>query len=501
MKRDAPASFSRWQRWSISFNVALSTLAVLAIVAMVNYLAARHFTRFAVGARAQTAFSPITKRTLASLTNDVKIIVYFDKIEEEAMYDSVWSLLKEYKFANSRITIETVDPIRDRAASEGVKAKYQLSASAENPKNLIIFDCNKRYHVIYEGELSELDIKPLISGQSREIRRTHFKGEMLFTSALQKVTSSRALKACFLQGHGEHRPESDDRAMGYSKFAGVLKENNVRYESLSLLGKGEIPADCNLLIIPAPANALRDEEVEKIDRYLKQGGRLMVLFSCFTLNRPTGLEKLLERWGVAVGNNVVRDRENSWLESNDILVSRFSDHPITKPLMQTTLYMVLPRSIGKLQNGASSADAPQVVQLARTGPQGRVITDIGDRLETRLSPTDFIGEVPVMAAVEKGTIPGVSADRGSTRILVVGDSVFLANGSIDNVANHDFASHGINWLLARNELLLGLAPRPIKEYKLALTQSKLRAVSWILLAGMPGSVLLLGGVVWFRRRK
>jgi LPXTG-motif cell wall-anchored protein len=83
----------------------------------------------------------------------------------------------------------------------------------------------------------------------------------------------------------------------------------------------------------------------------------------------------------------------------------------------------------------------------------------------------------------------------------VGDSVFLANGSIDNVANHDFASHGINWLLARNELLLGLAPRPIKEYKLALTQSKLRAVSWILLAGMPGSVLLLGGVVWFRRRK
>lgn len=501
MKRESPPTFSRWRRWSVSLNVVLSTLAVLALVAMVNYLAARHYSRFAVAARAQTEFSPITKRTLQSLTNEVKAIVYFDK--EDPIYDSVCSLLKEYRFANPRFVLETVDYIRDRGAAELVKAKYKLSGTAESPKNLIVFDCQGRTRIVYEGELSELDIQPLVSGQSREVRRTHFKGEMLFTSALQSVTSLRPLKACFLQGDGEHRPDSDEKVTGYSKFAAVLRENNVAFETLTLLGPADIPSDCNLLIIAGPQNPMLAEELEKIDRYLKQGGRLLALFNYRTVLRPTGLEKVLERWGVAVGNNVVIDREHSVRQEEDVIVSHFGDHPIARPLLQgqAALYMVLPRSIDKTGSGASAADAPQVHVIASTGSKGRVISDIRPPLAPYESANDFIGPVPLIVAVEKGTLRGVSADRGSTRMVVAGDSSFLANGTIDSVANHDFASHAINWLLARNELLVGLAPRPIKEYKLAMTQTQRGTVSWILMAGMPGSVLLMGSLVWFRRRK
>ena len=106
-----------------------------------------------------------------------------------------------------------------------------------------------------------------------------------------------------------------------------------------------------------------------------------------------------------------------------------------------------------------------------------------------------------MVAVEKGMIRGVSADRGSTRLVVVGDSLFLSNGYIENMAHRDFATYAVNWLLARNELLVGVAPRPIKEYKLTMSQSQRRTVSWILLGAMPGSVLFMGTLVWFRRRK
>src|SRR4051794_19427795 len=135
MRRDSPATFSRMQRWSISLNVALSTLAVLAMVTMVNYLGARHFARFALTSQSQIEFSPITKRTLETLTNDVKIIVYFDKTD--ALYDSVWSLLKEYKFANPHITIEAVDYVRESGAAELVKSHYKLAWDSDNPKDLI----------------------------------------------------------------------------------------------------------------------------------------------------------------------------------------------------------------------------------------------------------------------------------------------------------------------------------------------------------------------------
>jgi len=40
--------------------------------------------------------------------------------------------------------------------------------------------------------------------------------------------------------------------------------------NLELLGDQDVPADCNLLIIAAPTQALAPSELEKIDRYLAQ---------------------------------------------------------------------------------------------------------------------------------------------------------------------------------------------------------------------------------------
>ena len=47
-------SFSLSRRWSIRLNVSVAILAALALVLMVNYLAARHFTRLPWSGRAQT---------------------------------------------------------------------------------------------------------------------------------------------------------------------------------------------------------------------------------------------------------------------------------------------------------------------------------------------------------------------------------------------------------------------------------------------------------------
>src|ERR1043166_137722 len=317
MRRDAPPSFSRLRRWSISLNVLLSVVAVLALVVMINYLAARHFARFAVAGRAQTQFSPITKRTLSSITNNVRVVVYFDK--EEPLYDSVWSLLKEYKFANPHLMVETVDYVRDAGTAELVKKQYALG---EADKNLVIFDNNGNKRVENGAELSELDLKGMMSGQSREVRRTHFKGEMLFTSALQGVTMLRPGKTCFLQGNGEHRADSDELASGYSTFVTLLKQNNVSVETLSLSGARDIPADCNLLIIAGPTESLLKEEIEKVQRYLKQGGRLFILFRHSSLDKPagTGLDKMLEQWGVTVSRSVVVDRQNSVKSDNNMVV-------------------------------------------------------------------------------------------------------------------------------------------------------------------------------------
>lgn len=489
-----PLSFSARLRWQAALSVGLSVLAMAALVLMTNYLGLRHFKRVSLAPGRPTELSPLTRRVLESLTNDVQVTIYFRK--DEPLYDAVWLLLKEYSLANAHIRVQTVDYTRNPGAAQLIKSRYRLSQVTD--KNLVIFDCAGRTKTVSQGELSDYDTQALLSGTSREIRRTHFKGEMLFTSALLNVTSLGSLKAYFLQGHGEHQPDNEDRLLGYSELAAVLSQNNIKCESLHLATVPEVPADCHLLIIAGPKTPLLPEELDRIERYLRQGGRLWVLFHFDSLERETGLERLLAGWGVAVGRNVVSDPENS-IRGEDVILSRFGSHPITRPLYQSMLHLLLPRTIAKAP-AVPPSEGLQIEPLVFTGPRARVLTDLRGRA-AYTTPQDYIGQVPVCVAVEKGRLSGGRADRGTTRLVVVGDSSFLGNQLIHSAGNRDFAFLTVNWLLDRTQFVGPLGPKPIKEYKLHMTQSQLTAVRWLLMGGMPGSVLLVGWVVSWRRRK
>jgi hypothetical protein len=108
---------------------------------------------------------------------------------------------------------------------------------------------------------------------------------------------------------------------------------------------------------------------------------------------------------------------------------------------------------------------------------------------------------PLIAAIEQKPVAGVSHPRGNTRIVVAGDSLFLDNQVIEAAANRDFVNYAVNWLVDRSELLGGIGPRPVTEFRLNLTRSQQQQISWLLLGVLPGAVLCLGGLVWLVRRK
>lgn len=499
MATEPNPSFSVARKWSLSLSMLLALGAVLALLVMANYLGARHFKRWSISEKAQTQLSPLTLRVLNAVTNPVKVTLYFDK--RESLYNLSYNLLKAYRYANPLIDLQIVDYINEPGAAQIAKLEHKLG---ETDRDLVIFKSQNGDMKVYQGELSDIDMQPLIRGESKEVKRTNFKGEALFTSAILNVISARKPKAYFLDGHGEHNPESEDGQSGYSRFAGVLRENNVQAARLRLEGPFEIPADCNLLIIPGPRTAISAEVLDKISRYLKQGGRLFVMFfSTAGTARPSGLETLLSEWGVRVGNDVVIDEKNSLSDTKqDFVTSTFGTHALIKPLLHGyQMYTILPRSVAKDLRSSAGADAPQVEQLLYSGASGRIITDIRANGEMSSSTRDFIGNVPIMVAVEKGGLRNVTADRGTTRIVVTGESLFLVNNAIDREANRQFATHAINWLLARNDLLVAVPPRPLSEYKLTMTDAQMSAASWLLMAGLPGFVLFIGALVWLRRRR
>jgi hypothetical protein len=154
----------------------------------------------------------------------------------------------------------------------------------------------------------------------------------------------------------------------------------------------------------------------------------------------------------------------------------------------------LPRSVARRTPEPQGSDAPKVTELAFTSSRGALF-----RPDNSAESADV--SVPVLAAVERGAVQGIAADKGATRIVVAGDSHFLSNVFIDfDEANGDFARHAINWLLSRDVLVPGISSRPIKEYRINMTTAEFATVRWLFLVIFPGGILFLGFLVWLRRR-
>jgi hypothetical protein len=484
-------SFSPYRRWGIGLRVCLVVLVVFSVVVMVNYLSRGYPFRFHVSSRTQNPLSPLTLEYLKSLTNQVKVIVYYDKDEE--LYSTVVDLVNEYRLVNPRISMQIVDYKRDPGAAQQLQLKYSFLA-APSAKNLVIFDCDGRTRKVEGNELAQVTIEQTGDKEAPYRRKLlAFAGERAFNALLLAVTNPKPFNAYFLEGHGEHPIDSQDALYGYLKFAAVLQANNVRPQPLSLLGTSSVPMDCNLLVIGGPQAAIPEVELEKIAQYLNQGGRLLALFNSRSLNKTTGLEKILTQWGVTVGNDVIEDPEHSPGASaagQEIIVSAFSKHELVNPLLSFGLEMIQPRTISKIES-RTPAGAPHVEEIAFSGQHSY-----------RHGDPAHMGNLPMMVAVETA-VKGVITERGTTRMVVVGDSFCLANRLIESESwqNHDFAGYVVNWLLDRTELLAGPGPRPMPEYKLVMTRTQLQSAQVMLLAGMPGAALVLGTLVWLRRRR
>jgi ABC-2 type transport system permease protein len=320
---------------------------------------------------------------------------------------------------------------------------------------------------------------------------------MLFTSKIFECSSTRSPKAYFLFGNGEHSPSEAAGAQGYSKFAAALKnENNFELQALDLVTQKEVPQDCSLLIIAGPVQAISEEEADRIGRYLDGGGRLLVLFSHRNVQsgRPTGLEKLLGKWGIEIGHNIVLDVENASLQNGfDPKPIRLGDHPIVSSLGGSRVHFILPRSVRASEGSSRRREETSVDEILFTGPKTETVPAIDPRVKR--TPT---GPLSLAVVVER-SIPAV--DRGATRIVAIGDSSFWSNEYIEFDANREFASLAVNWLVQQNIFLNEIPRRAIGTYKLSMTHSQLRTSRLLLLLGMPLAVLAIGFVVWIRRRK
>src|SRR3982750_734578 len=178
MADERKPSFTPGLKWSIGLNVLLIVIVVLSVVAMVNYLGRDYFLRLHVNSHGQHELSSLTTRFVKSITNRVNVTIFYDK--EEPFYSSVADLLRQYALINPKISVKTVDYLRDPAAAQRIKATYDITA--QNATNWVIFECEGRKRPVDGNALTQWTLEQIPTAKDPEYRRrpVAFMGEQMF---------------------------------------------------------------------------------------------------------------------------------------------------------------------------------------------------------------------------------------------------------------------------------------------------------------------------------
>ena len=316
--------------------------------------------------------------------------------------------------------------------------------------------------------------------------------EERFSGALFKLVRQDDAWAVVLQGHGERDPFATDNN-GLSKLTTELGNIGINIQSLNLLKNTFIPDNTSLLVIAGPRIAYLDAEVEMIDNYLQKGGNLLYLRDPSQENDPEQLDSLL---GIQAVDGVVIDA-NTRLRvmlgvkhAAVIPVPEFEQHDITKSLNSHGLF---PFASGfELTDNADWQTDVLYYSLPRSWSEVGTLTD--DELSFESASGDSAGPLPLALAMSR------QVDNNLQRVVVIGDSDFIANGYIGFGANFALALNIFNWL-TEDDSLIAISHHAAPDRHLELRDKDIITLALILLVLIPGALIATGIFLhWLRNR-
>lgn len=489
----------RGRRFRTGLNVCVSLLLAATLTGMLGYLACRHYVRLDLSRSDYYKLSGKTKGLIAGLESDVNVVGFFRR--SHLLHDDIKKLLREYRYeasraGSARLKIRLVDPDRDLVEARELKRRFELAEV-----DTILIECEGRLKLVEEKDLADYEIQLTEGGAVR--RWTGFKGEQAVSSGIQSVIQSRRPVVYFLCGHGERSITDFSKHAGFSTLGRTLARDNIEVRDLQLSRETGIPEDCSALVIASPDRNLLRAELDMISAYLAASGRLLVLVDPAT---DTGLEPLLQEWGIRLGSDFAVDPTRT-LTGRELVVAGYGDHAITRRLRNMTTVFYMPRAVEPLpgSRGASDQvtdDRPHVSVLASSTDEGWAETDVDQNPPRFDREIERPGPVSVAVAVEKGNVSGIDLEIKPTRVVAVGDSYFVSNGALGAGVggNTDFFMSVVNWLVER-EALLAIGPRAPGELRLDMNKRDLRAAYAVICGGIPVVIAFAGFLVWLLRRR
>ena len=300
-------------------EIAVVTAAVIAVIALINYVSSHSFARLDLTENRQYTVSDATKRILRNLDDIVNIKVFFSKElppETHTTVNTVRDLLNEYKsIAGGKLRVTWEDPAGNEEVMAAARALNvpEITLQTIKKDKAQAMKCYMGIGIMYADRKESIPVVQNLTTLEYDL-----------TQAITRVKRTSVPKVGILKTQtADFIPEQISARMGMSeettakKYASLFTNLSHDYEVVTVDVSEGAPVDSDIrtLIIPGGTH-FTERTVFEIDQYFMNGGNLIVLANAVGISFQQGPQatvqeskilELLEHYGLRVERNLVMD--------------------------------------------------------------------------------------------------------------------------------------------------------------------------------------------------
>lgn len=453
-------------------NAAFYSVAFILLLVATNFLATRYHRQFDLTSQKVFSLSPQSDSVVKQLKKPLKLYGFV----QGGVSPTAEALYQQYAYASPQVTFELVDPNKHPELAERFKVTTMDTT-----------------HLQYGGD----------TGNGSNV--TDLNEGAITNGIMRLIKSGSGQTACYAIGEGEADPDEVNKGSGFNQFEKGLEGENVQVKKLVLVSEPKVPSDCSMLVLAGPTRPLVPHELDAINQYLDQGGRMLVMLRPQRPDKAydeTALVNLLGDWGVKVGNNVVVDQVVRLFAGPalglDPTVNMYPTHEITYGFNKQTVFPMV-RTVDPVDSPKAGLEA---TSLAKTSDTSWAETDLAalfnKQTATFNQAKDTKGPVSVAVAVT-ANLDQLKRGKGTARLVVFGDTDMANNQYIDNFFNRDFLMNSVDWLAGATNSIT-IRPKSLRASRFNLTIQQFDVVFVLSVLLIPELLLLTGLAVWWERR-
>jgi len=327
-------------------------------------------------------------------------------------------------------------------------------------------------------------------------------GENTISNALLRLNKKNQQSVLFLSGHNERNP-FEETNRGYVKLRKALENRGYNIDVINLLQK-PLDNQNTILVIAAPEKPMLEGEITQVQDYLSNGGNLLWLTD---IGKQKSLDGIAQYIGIHLLKGVIVDNNTNLRQTLKIQhpavipVIEYPQHIITQKLNYTLFPISRGIEITSTKDQWLSTAILQSLPkswLETNGILGEIVFDSGSG--------DIAGPITLGVTLERKVLESDDDKANSNsmaitqRIVVIGDSDFLASSNIGAGDNLNLGIKLFNWL-SNDDALLNISPKTNYDLKLELNDTQLAIIGFGFFLILPALLLITGLTIWYRRKK